>query len=136
MTDSARDARDFLIANEKILGGSTIIAALSEGCIAPFLHGLSVHEVAEFIKLRERYEKDVVAYANLNSRNVNKVRTSWKHKVDLPLMEEWADLKFEQPWSEITEEMFKEELYKIRDRTVYSRTDVADVLKGKIKMDL
>ena len=134
--DSARDARNFLKANEKILGSSTIVAALSEGCIAPFLHGLSVHEVAEFIKLRERYEKDVVAYANLNSRNVNKVRTSWKHKVDLPLMEEWADLKFEQPWSEITEEMFKEELYKIRDRTVYSRTDVADVLKGKIKMDL
>ena len=51
-------------------------------------------------------------------------------------MEEWADLKFEQPWSEISEEMFKEELYKIRDRTVHSRTDVADVLKGKIKMDL
>ena len=136
MTDSARDDRDFLKANEKILGSSTIVAALSEGCIAPFLYGLSVHEVAQFIKLRERYEKEVVAYANLNSRNVNKVRTSWKHKVDLPLMEEWADLKFEQPWSEISEEMFKEELYKIRDRTVHSRTDVADVLKGKIKMDL
>ena len=82
MTDSARD---FLKANEKILGSSTIVAALSEGCIAPFLYGLSVHEVAQFIKLRERYEKEVVAYANLNSRNVNKDRTSWKPKVDFPL---------------------------------------------------
>ena len=96
MTDSARDARDFLKANEKILGSSTIVAALSEGCIAPFLHGLSVHEVAKFIKLRERYEKEVVAYANLNSRNVNKVRTSWKHKVDLPLMEDMRRFQLEK----------------------------------------
>ena len=57
MTDSARDAREFLKAHEKMLGTSTIVAALSEGCIAPYLYGLSVHEVAMFIKFHERYEK-------------------------------------------------------------------------------
>ena len=129
MSQTQRDAAEFL-------GNSTIVAALSEGCIAPYLTGLSVPEVASFIKLRERYELEVVAYANLNSRKVEKVRTSWKHKVNLALMEEWADMKLSRAWSDVTEEEFKEALYEIRDRVVHSRTDVADVLKGKIKMDL
>ena len=67
---------------------------------------------------------------------MEKVRTSWKHKVNLALMEEWADMKLSRAWYDVTEEEFKEALYEIRDRVVHSRTDGADVLRRKIKMDL
>ena len=133
---AARDAAEFLQAPMFGITASNLAAAVSESCIAPYLPGLSVDQVSKYLKLRERYDLDLPHYARLNNRNVNNVYTSWKHKVDLLLMEEWALMKYGKLWGDVTEDEFKIELYKIRDRTVHSRTDVPDVLKGKIKMDM
>ena len=129
----ARDAAEFLQSPMFGLTASNLSASISKSCIAPYLPGLSIEQVSKFLQLRERYDLDLPHYARLNNRNVNNVYTSWKHKVGLILMEEWALMKYDKNWEDVTEKEFKTKLYNIRDCTVYSRTDVPDVLKGKIR---
>ena len=115
---------------------SGIVASLQEGPPPPYLKDFAQSTVVPWLYLREEYDIRIKEYAAANSRTLAKVYISWKSKVPLQLVKAWAEFEKNKKWEEVTEEEFKEALYEIRDRVVHSHTDVADVLKGKLKMNM
>ena len=133
MSNRNRDeAQDFFEG----IPGTGIVASLQEGPPPPYLKDFAQSTVVPWLYLREEYDIRIKEYAIANSRALTKVYISWKSKVPLQLVKAWAEFEKNKEWKDVTEDEFKEALYEIRDRVVYSHTDVADVLKGKLKMNM
>ena len=133
MSTRARDEAHEFFEGYQTTG---IVASLQEGPPPPYLKDFSQSTVVPWLYLREEYDIRIKEYAAANSRTLAKVYISWKSKVPLQLVKAWAEFEKNKKWEEVTEEEFKEALYEIRDRVVHSHTDVADVLKGKLKMNM
>ena len=132
MKNAKEEAVQFL----ENLSKGRVMATLSEGTLAPYLGCVDVKSVKKFCKEREINEIRIADFCRKNEKNLDMVRTPWTQRVDLDLMRAWSQVYMDKPWEEVTEDEFREELYKIQDRVVYSRGDVDQIIKKNVKMDL